>query len=156
MSKKLFRISAITIFIIYCAVMIWLLFFKDRIGIPVHSYWETLKSRINLIPFKTVAQYLKMMSVQSNFTHAVVNLLGNILIFVPLGTFSPMILRKLNTFWRVFICGTFAVIAIELTQLFTLSGSCDIDDLLLNLLGISMGFALYKLFSHFTKGILKK
>lgn len=156
MSKKLFRISAITIFIIYCAVMIWLLFFKDRIGIPVHSYWETLKSRINLIPFKTVIRHIYSMAASSNFTHSFVNFFGNIFVFVPLGVFLPYLLQKTRTFLRCLVYSGTAIIIVELTQLFTLRGFLDIDDLLLNLLGISMGFALYKLFSHFTKGILKK
>lgn len=37
------------------------------------------------------------------------------------------------------------LIAIELGQLFTLRGICDIDDLILNLLGASIGFAIWKI-----------
>ena len=34
------------------------------------------------------------------------------------------------------------IIAIELIQLFSLKGMCDIDDLILNLLGVSIGYTL--------------
>ena len=37
------------------------------------------------------------------------------------------------------------ILAVEILQLVTLLGSCDIDDLLLNILGAAMGYVLWKL-----------
>ena len=40
------------------------------------------------------------------------------------------------------------IAAVEAVQLFTLLGSCDVDDLLLNLLGVLLGWGLLRLFSR--------
>ena len=42
------------------------------------------------------------------------------------------------------IAGSTIITAVELTQLFTLLGSCDIDDLILNVVGAAVGYGLFK------------
>lgn len=78
---------------------------------------------------------------------SIINLLGNVLMFVPLGLFLPRLWPRLHAF-RHFLMSVVAVILIiELLQLFTLLGSCDIDDLILNVLGAVIGYWIHKLFS---------
>ena len=43
------------------------------------------------------------------------------------------------------ILGPLVITAVELAQLFTLLGSCDIDDLILNVLGAALGYGIHKL-----------
>ena len=43
---------------------------------------------------------------------------------------------------RVFTV-TLLIAVVETTQLFTLLGSCDVDDLILNLLGAALGYGIY-------------
>ena len=74
----------------------------------------------------------------------VYNIGGNILMFVPMGFFLRTLLPKCRSFWRCM--GIVAVImtAVELGQLFTLRGFCEVDDLILNLLGAALGFRIAK------------
>ena len=56
-----------------------------------------------------------------------------------------MIWAKLRKLWRTLLTTGLIITLVELIQLFTLVGSCDIDDLILNLLGAAMGYGIYKL-----------
>ena len=58
---------------------------------------------------------------------------------------APTAGAKLQKLWKTLLCVTLMITAVELAQLFTLVGSCDVDDLLLNLLGAGLGYGLYKL-----------
>ena len=107
-----------------------------------------LRQTYNLVPFKTVVSFIRLLTASRSaylVRHAFVNLAGNIVLFVPLGLFLPYFFPKLRRFGR-FVGTTAAIIAaVELLQWLTLLGSADIDDLILNVLGASAGFAIGKL-----------
>lgn len=136
----------IALFAIYCALMLWLLFHRPghMEGIP---YWEQAKANLNLIPFRTLRLFSGLLT--DHRPHlvraAIVNLAGNVVMFIPLGLFLPLTFAKLQKLWKTLLCVTLMITAVELAQLFTLVGSCDVDDLLLNLLGAGLGYGLYKL-----------
>ena len=102
------------------------------------------------MPFKTVVSFARLLTDSRSaylVRHAFVNLAGNIVLFVPLGLFLPYFFPKLRRFGR-FIGITAAIIAsVELLQWVTLLGSADIDDLILNVLGASAGFAVGRLWA---------
>jgi glycopeptide antibiotics resistance protein len=79
------------------------------------------------------------------FTHAWINLLGNVLVFIPLGILLPLFLRKLRRLTRFFMASSAIILSVELVQLFTLRGICDVDDYLLNMVGMFAGFILFRL-----------
>ena len=127
--------------------MLYLLY-GQRIGLSVPgTYFRRLLENYNFIPFKTVGEYADMMFNSSNphlRQHAFINLFGNIMMFVPLGFFLPCITVRFRAFAKHLLVCIVIILIIEITQLFTLLGSYDIDDLILNLIGTSMGFALFK------------
>jgi glycopeptide antibiotics resistance protein len=106
-------------------------------------YWDTLRANLNLMPLRTVRLFLNSYSFMPRAV--IVNLAGNIAVFIPLGLFLPCLWRRQRLFGRFLLTVTAAVAAIELLQLFTMMGSCDIDDLILNLAGASIGFAIFSL-----------
>lgn len=142
------------LFALYCAVMLWLLF-GQRIGQSGSgTYWERLQAQIVYTPFETIRRFLWVLRYSTDaaqIRHAVVNLAGNVIMFVPLGCLAPCIWEKPKKFGWHFFTMALTIVAIELLQLFTLLGSCDVDDLLLNLVGTSMGFALWKLCRRISK-----
>lgn len=148
--KKPSRVLLWTLFALYCVVMIWLLL-GQRMGRRYpFDYIEQLRMNLNLIPFRTIDEFVTAMSPGSTASgffsrFAFINLAGNVLMFVPLGVFLPALWPRLRRFGRFLLWVVLAVIAVELVQLFTLLGSCDIDDLILNTLGAVIGFAFYKL-----------
>ena len=108
---------------------------------------EQMRDRISLKPFHTIGNYLWVLEYSGSMAMrrlAMVNLVGNVMMFVPLGYFLPVILKPMQVFWRMLLFVLLLICAIELLQLMTLLGSCDIDDLLLNLPGTVLGWLLWK------------
>ena len=142
--KNADRIAKIT-FILYIALMLWLLF-GQRVSNDVQGgYWDELSQNINLVPFRTIGGYMdRLYNSAGKLNHqAVINLGGNVIMFIPLGFLLPFVSDRAKKLKNCFVM-TFAVIlSVELLQLATLLGSFDIDDLLLNMIGIFMGWMAY-------------
>jgi Glycopeptide antibiotics resistance protein len=98
--------------------------------------------KINIIPFKVIIDTYKEVFINGNINHFIVNFLGNIIMFMPIGFALPL-LWKIKT-KRVVLIGLYYSMLIEFSQLF-LSRGTDIDDLWLNTLGVILGLAIYKL-----------
>ena len=143
MDKK-YRKLNIALFSIYCTIMLWLLF--DRVGgIDSVPYWDQVRMNLNLEPFHTIRLFLKVLNNRIYSSTAIINLGGNVIMFIPLGFLLPRAFPKLKKFFRCFFTAALIIILVEVTQLFTLLGSCDIDDLILNMAGILLGFILHKM-----------
>ena len=136
------------LFVVYCAVMLWLLF-GQRVGQSAGSW--------NLEPFDTLWRYIWVLKYSTDGEqrlHAVINLAGNVVMFVPLGFFVPCIWRRFRNFAWHFLTMTGIIVIIELLQLLTQLGTCDIDDLMLNLVGTTMGFCLYRLVKRLMHSVM--
>ena len=127
------------LFLLYAAGMIWLLF-GQRWG------KETYRA-INTEPFETIKLYwwiLKNSQSTALLTHAFVNLVGNVVMFVPLGYLLCGVFPKQRKFFMFLLCVTALILVVEGVQYITLLGSCDVDDLLLNLAGAILGWCIRK------------
>lgn len=134
------------LFLIYCFVMAYLLFCRAEAphGIP---YFQQLRLRMNLIPFRTLRLQLRLLTDGTRprlIRHAAVNLLGNVLLFIPLGIFLPSIWNRLHRLRKVLLATAGIILLVEAVQVLTLLGRCDIDDLILNLLGAAIGYGIWK------------
>lgn len=133
----------------YTLIMLWLLLGRRQYDLGV-GYWAQIRMNINYVPFHTISAYLRLLTGWQGVIrpwlvrNAVINLAGNIIAFVPLGLFLPGLWPRLRCFWRFCLWVAAAVAAVELLQLFTLRGSCDVDDLILNAAGAALGFAFLK------------
>lgn len=142
------------LFLLYSVTMLWLLF-----GRGTHDsgsgYLHSLSVNINLIPFLTTADLIRNLVNPPSpglLTHAWINLFGNVAVFVPLGVFLPLIWEKARKLGRFFLLSSGIIAVIELLQLFTLRGIMDVDDYLLNMVGLFLGFLVYRLFSRIALG----
>jgi glycopeptide antibiotics resistance protein len=72
---------------------------------------------------------------------------GNIIWFVPYGFMLPLLNGKLQ-FLLVAIYGLFLTILVEFTQFVTKRGVFELDDLILNTVGVIIGYGVY----HITIG----
>ena len=95
-----------------------------------------VQNSLNLVPFKTVMQYFNRGTV-SQFA---VNIVGNLICLMPLGILLPLNFEKQRRTWIFLLTCVLIVSAVEIIQIATLSGSCDIDDLILN---VSGAFIIY-------------
>lgn len=71
----------------------------------------------------------------------------NILLFVPLGFFLPLLWRDYASMKKTVLTGLFLSLAVELLQMFGL-GITDINDLITNTAGTLAGFCLFQLLSR--------
>ena len=90
-----------------------------------------VNNSLNLVPFKTVIRYFNRGTV-SQFA---VNIVGNIVCLMPLGILLPLNFEKQRKTGIFLLTCVLIVSVVEIIQFATLSGSCDIDDLILNVSG---------------------
>lgn len=129
----------------------------DLIAYQLHHIDFELISRSfansNLIPFKTIGGYI-VNPISAKI--AIGNIIGNVVLFIPVGLLAPFLILKKYEFWASLKISLFASFGIslmfEVVQLLTYFGSFDIDDLLLNTLGGVIGcatvFLILKLYSR--------
>ena len=98
----------------------------------------------NLIPFKTITQYINNFNSLYDTKNILLNLLGNLIAFMPMAFFLPLLFKKQNKFPIFFITMVMIILGIEGVQLISSSGRFDIDDLILNSLGASIMFLILK------------
>ena len=100
-------------------------------------------SQFNLVPFRVFADSAAQIQHNHNFGYFIVNFFGNIVMFVPVGLFLPMLCSKYS-FGKTLLAGLGISLLIELCQI-PLGRGVDIDDLWLNALGAAAGYALFLL-----------
>jgi len=96
----------------------------------------------NIIPLKVFIDTYVDVFRYGNIGSFIINFLGNIVMFMPIGFFVPLLWNASGK--RVVLVGFLCSLFIELSQLI-LPRSSDVDDLILNSLGTLLGFLLYKL-----------
>lgn len=103
----------------------------------------------NLVPFRTIFPLFKA-SVMS----FLILFVGNVVMFMPIGFFIPLLWNKRI----VFTCVTGALFSllIELSQIL-IGRNTDIDDLILNTLGVFLGYLVFLLLEKYCSAVpLKK
>ena len=92
--------------------------------------------RVNLIPLVNILDYdIKR--------EAAINIIGNISMFIPTGVILPILYKRLDCFWKVLLAGAGLSFVIEVIQLLFPGSVTDIDDLILNTLGVAVGYGIY-------------
>lgn len=70
------------------------------------SYAERLAVNYNLIPLKTLKKFISICKNSTNpymVRFSIINLIGNIVIFIPLGFFLPCLFEKIRTTDSIFL-----------------------------------------------------
>ena len=124
-------------------------FYKEILGLlfivyilclfHVVTFQDVTWSSSNFIPFKEMLRYRFASSLFFR------NVLGNMLMFIPFGFFVSYFL-KLKKTYSILLLSLLIYSTIETTQLL-IGRVFDVDDIILNVVGGVIGFAVYKLFS---------
>ena len=131
----------------YCLLMVYLLFLpRGRSPVFGGGYVDTMLANLNLQPGAEIERFLRVWNDPLYHRAAVVNLVGNVVMFIPLGFGLPWANAPLRRFWKTLLASAAIIVLVEAIQLVTLLGHCDVDDLILNLIGVSAGYLLYFLF----------
>ncbi len=109
-------------------------------------------SQINLVPFHTISQYLFELNPNLDAGDSggisILNIAANMFLFTPLGFFIPLIWSKWDSFKKMFLVGLVITCLVEVLQFF-IGRSTDIDDVILNVFGIIIGYGIYLFFKKF-------
>lgn len=107
---------------------------------------DTELSMLNIVPFKSILAAFtgggEDLSGRDQLLSALINLAGNIFLFVPLGFLVPLTAPKRSRFGVTVGLAAVLSAGIEIVQYY-IGRSADIDDLLLNVFGAVVGFGLY-------------
>ena len=123
----------------YLAILSVLLFFGGLFH--VDRAWG---SAVNLEPFYTIRRFLIHYQ-RTGSLSSLSNLLGNIVILIPLGILVPLIFRPLRRFWLTFPLLALFAAGVEYIQWRTGVGIADVDDSILNFAGAAVGYVLTRL-----------
>lgn len=120
-------------------MMVYFLFFAESMG----RVTATQEYHYNLQPFKEILRYLSYYQVIGIYA-VCLNLVGNVVAFLPFGLFFPLLSRRNRSFFKVSFLSFELSLLVEVIQLVTRVGSCDVDDVILNTVGGMLGYACFK------------
>nr|WKN34640.1 VanZ family protein [Tunicatimonas sp. TK19036] len=129
--------------VLYFVVLIWVLFF---INIPpfVRSPLRFQDVPPQLIPFGSVFHFFTSKSFDGKAYFILSNVIGNIVLFIPLGIFIAWIWGTLHLGLKATAFTILISTTAELLQYTFYLGVFDIDDILFNTLGGWIGYMLIK------------
>lgn len=127
-------------FTIYILYVINLTLFPIPVGPDSKFMFNIMELKNNFIPFKTI-----LVSLEGQIPFFI---LGNIILLLPLAIYLPFLFKN-RSFLHILFYGFLVSLAIEVTQ-FSLSlivgvtyRTFNVDDILLNTLGVALGYILY-------------
>ncbi|MCI8376039.1 MAG: VanZ family protein [Lachnospiraceae bacterium] len=128
---------------IYLACLIYFMFFSE-------SYGRTEVQRdyhYNLVLFREIRRFIQYRHLLGT-TAVLINVVGNVAVFVPLGFALPVLFERIHSFVQVMILSFGISLLAETMQLVLRVGCFDVDDLLLNTIGGCLGYVIYRIFRH--------
>ncbi|WP_058306136.1 VanZ family protein [Gracilibacillus massiliensis] len=157
LKHKIYRIVLWLIFISFLLLSSFLLIF-ERIIVRINDYFngiegnryhttvsddaslvESFWDNANLIPFSNTYHYLT----GSDYFPLVVifnNIIGNILVILPLGLLLPLLFETYRKFSKLVVTVTVLTVLVEVTQITLRIGQFDVDDIILNVVGGVIGY----------------
>ncbi|ELC8441923.1 VanZ family protein [Clostridium perfringens] len=132
MKKKIINFLFLISFVFYILFLLWNILFKYVAPWDLFSSERVVYRGINLIPFNDI--------MEGNYNQ--LDVIGNIILFVPLGIYVSMFFKKAK------ICKNIGVIALtslvfEVSQYIFAIGASDITDIITNTVGGIIGIGLY-------------
>ena len=132
MITKKQRVICLIIFVIYILIVLYITVF--RFGF----YYD--ERRLNLTLFTDLIKVFR----NSGAGEFIRLFLGNIGWFVPFGFLLPMLIKRKNMIFIMVTGMTFSFL-IEAMQYIFYKGVAELDDFILNTLGVAIGYLIYRL-----------
>lgn len=132
------------LFVFYILMLLDFTLIDDNFGRNIFNFlsWDKaalakyINTSTNFIPFATVKLFINgYVKDYLSLWDTSLNLLGNFLAFMPFTFFTAIFFEKPRPYLKMFFTVLIATVAIELLQFLFLTGSTDIDDLILNTSG---------------------
>lgn len=144
MAKRNVRYGVKIVFWIYLALLFVFVIMKFKGAVALWQGEFELAGQAgnnyNLIPFASIRNYWAN---RASFP-SMMNLLSNTIPFIPFGILLPMSDSN-KRFGSVLIAGLLFVLICEVVQYFTGFGIFDVDDIILNMASIVVGYLIWGL-----------
>ena len=130
------------ILLAYIIIFFKLLLFKQVAPFELFNSDRTVTRTLELIPFHTISEYL--FSTHFNLWIAMIEVFGNIVLFIPLGMYLQMFMSNKNILNCIMMICSISL-GVEITQYILGIGHTDIDDVILNTIGGLCGVLIYRI-----------
>ena len=132
MKKKIINFLFLISFIFYIIFLLWNILFKYVAPLDLFSSERVFYRGINLIPFNDI--------MEGNYNQ--LDVIGNIILFVPLGIYVSMFFKKVKIYKNI---GVIALISLffEVSQYIFAIGASDLTDIITNTFGGIIGLGIY-------------
>ena len=153
-SYRLMKNSILILFLFYIMVLIDFTLIDDSLGRNIfniyswdkNTFSDYLENSVNLIPFFTVKLFWQgYLNGNLSFGDMAVNIVGNVIAFMPLAFFLPIFFKRINKWYSVLLTVALCVVFIELMQLAFLTGATDVDDVILNTAGAMLMYGILRI-----------
>jgi glycopeptide antibiotics resistance protein len=124
-----------SVFLFYILLLIYIVFLARR-----RSIIEWNPEYINIVPFRNLIRDFRNIENVGGYNY-LSNLIGNIFLFVPLPYFLYQLFNVKNLKVNL-ILGFLLSLLIEILQLFLRIGIPDVDDIMLNTVGMLLGIVI--------------
>lgn len=109
----------------------------------------------HIVGIPTIKEFIRLSALGESFFQPNINLIPfvnglnmefilNILLFIPLGFFCPIISKTYQQVKNILLIGAGFSLVIEISQLFTLHRATDINDIISNTLGALIGYGCFR------------
>ncbi|MBA2937408.1 VanZ family protein [Paenibacillus sp. CGMCC 1.16610] len=156
-TKRIKRLVVPVLFAVYMLTLFRVILFKYG-SIDIDFLWYRLQKNVenpeysmsrmqfgNFIPLKTISD-----TVLSPTSHEVINLIGNILAFMPYGIFLLLLSKcKSIKLIGVIIRSLGVSLLLELLQVYFSIGNYDVDDIILNTSGGLLGYCVFRMYGKY-------
>jgi len=130
------------VFICYILLLIKILFLSRVSLLDLFNSQRAINRSINLIPFYSITEFLSGSSeMVKGFAFG--NVVGNIVLFIPLGIFLPLFKNDKRAIIHLLFIFIVSLFVESIQGLFGI-GAADVDDIILNCLGGWIGILVYK------------
>ncbi len=141
--ERIITVFLYGIFIGYLFLLFKILLLSRVSLLELFHSQRTLYRSINLIPFHSIMEYISGRT-DTLRNSAFGNVVGNIVIFIPIGIYLPLLKKDKRVLVNFLWIGTVSLL-VEVIQGLLGIGVSDVDDIILNCLGGLAGILGYKL-----------
>lgn len=125
--------------IYYLAILSVLLFFGGLFHVV-----RAAGGAVNLEPFHTIHNFFRHY-LRTGSWFSLSNLLGNVVILIPMGVLLPVMFRPMRRFWLFLPLMALLAVGVEYVQWISETGVADVDDSILNFTGAALGYFVTRL-----------
>ncbi|MCD8336300.1 MAG: VanZ family protein [Lachnospiraceae bacterium] len=141
MPRKVIKVLGACLFLLYMAGLVYFLFLSEDYGhggVGEYDY--------NIYPFREIARYIRYRELLG-MRAVLINLVGNVIGFMPFGALVPLMARGARRAWRITLLSLEISALVEVSQLIFHVGCFDVDDMILNTLGGLLGYLAFRIMS---------